>query len=44
MPGVHAVSSMKSARMQDHFAELTDPRHRAVTYPLIDVVVIAVCA
>jgi len=38
------VSSMKSARIQDHFAELTDPRRREVTYPLINVVVIAVCA
>jgi predicted transposase YbfD/YdcC len=31
-------------RIQDHFAELTDPRRRKVTYPLINVVVIAVCA
>lgn len=38
------MSSMKSARMQDHFSELTDPRCREVTYPLINVVVIAVCA
>jgi predicted transposase YbfD/YdcC len=38
------VSSMKSARVQDHFADLTDPRRREVTYPLINVVVIAVCA
>ena len=38
------MSSMKSARIQDHFAELTDPRRREVTYPLINVVVIAVCA
>jgi predicted transposase YbfD/YdcC len=35
---------MKSARLQDHFAELTDPRRREVMYPLINVVVIAVCA
>lgn len=34
----------KSATIQDHFAELTDPRVRKVTYPLINVVVIAVCA
>lgn len=33
-----------SARIEDHFAELTDPRRREVTYPLINVVVIAVCA
>ncbi len=34
----------KSIRIEDHFAELTDPRRRAVTYPLINVVVIAICA
>jgi len=33
-----------SARIQDHFTELTDPRRREVVYPLINVVVIAVCA
>lgn len=38
MPGT------KSVRMQDHFADLTDPRRRKVTYPLINIVVIAVCA
>jgi predicted transposase YbfD/YdcC len=38
------VSKTKSAKIEDHFAELTDPRRRKVTYPLIDVVVIAVCA
>ena len=38
------MSTMKSARIQDHFTELTDPRRREVTYPLINVVVIAVCA
>jgi len=44
MQGGHAVSKTKSARMHDHFDELTDPRRRKVTYPLINVVVIAVCA
>jgi len=34
----------KSAKIQDHFAELTDPRVHKVTYPLINLVVIAVCA
>jgi len=34
----------KSVRLQDHFADLTDPRRRKVTYPLINVVVIAICA
>ena len=38
------MSKTKSAKIEDHFAELTDPRRRKVTYPLIDVVVIAVCA
>lgn len=38
------MSKTKSARIQDHFAELTDPRRRKVTYPLVNVVVIAVCA
>lgn len=38
------MAMTKPARMQDHFAELTDPRRREVTYPLINIVVIAVCA
>jgi predicted transposase YbfD/YdcC len=38
------MPTMKSAKIQDHFAELTDPRRREVVYPLINVVVIAVCA
>lgn len=38
------MSKVKSARMQEYFEELTDPRQREVTYPLINVVVIAVCA
>ena len=38
------MPKMKSARIQDHFVELTDPRRREVIYPLINVVVIAVCA
>jgi hypothetical protein len=33
-----------SARIQDHFADLTDPRRRPVTYPLINIVTIAICA
>jgi len=33
-----------SARIQDHFEELTDPRRRKVTYPLINLVTIAICA
>ena len=38
------MSQKKSAKIQDHFADLTDPRRRKVTYPLINIVVIAVCA
>jgi predicted transposase YbfD/YdcC len=38
------MSIAKSARLRDHFAELTDPRRREVVYPLINIVVIAVCA
>jgi len=38
------MSQLKSARIQEHFTELTDPRRRKVVYPLLNVVVIAVCA
>jgi predicted transposase YbfD/YdcC len=38
------MSTTNTARIQDHFAELTDPRRREVTYPLINIVFIAVCA
>lgn len=34
----------KSTRVADHFSELTDPRRREGMYPLINIVVIAVCA
>lgn len=33
-----------SVRIQDHFANLTDPRRRKVVYPLVNVVTIAICA
>jgi len=33
-----------STRIQDHFVGLSDPRRRKVTYPLINVVTIALCA
>jgi predicted transposase YbfD/YdcC len=42
-PGGFAVPVV-SARIEDHFAELTDPRRREVTYPLINIVTIALCA
>ena len=38
------MSAPRSARIQDHFAPLTDPRRRRVVYPLINIVTIAVCA
>lgn len=38
------MSSKKSALIEEHFAELTDPRRREGTYPLINIVVIAICA
>ncbi len=33
-----------STRIDKHFASLTDPRRRKVTYPLINIVTIALCA
>src|SRR3954471_11823568 len=33
-----------SAQIKKHFASLTDPRRRKVTYPLINIVTIALCA
>ena len=36
--------SSRSTCLQDHFADLTDPRRRKVVYPLINIVTIAVCA
>jgi hypothetical protein len=38
------MSSITSARIKDHFVDLTDPRRRKVTYPLINVVTITLCA
>lgn len=38
------MSRLVSTRLQEHFAPLTDPRRREVTYPLINMVTIAVCA
>jgi predicted transposase YbfD/YdcC len=33
-----------TARIEDHFSGLTDPRRREVTYPLMNIVTIALCA
>jgi len=38
------MSSSSSASIQQHFADLTDPRTRKVTYPLVNVVTMALCA
>ena len=38
------MMSIRSVRIQDHFKDLTDPRRRKVTYPLINIVTIALCA
>ena len=38
------MSHELSAQIQQHFASLTDPRRRKVTYPLINIVTIALCA
>jgi len=44
LPRMFAMPKKLSARIQDHFVELTDPRRRKVTYPLINIVTIAICA
>lgn len=36
--------SRLAARIQDHFADLKDPRRREVVHPLINIVTIAICA
>src|SRR3954462_201148 len=38
------MSDNLSAQIRDPFAGLTDPRRRKVTYPLINIVTIALCA
>lgn len=38
------MSTEKCASIDVHFADLTDPRRREPTYPLVNIVVIAVCA
>jgi predicted transposase YbfD/YdcC/predicted DNA-binding protein (UPF0251 family) len=44
MPKIIAMPKRLSANIRDHFVELTDPRRRKVTYPLINIVTIAICA
>ena len=43
-PGLPLMPSDFSARLDRHFASLTDPRRGKVTYPLINIVAIALCA
>ena len=38
------MSSKKSVVVEEHFNELTDPRRREGTYPLVNIVVMALCA
>ena len=38
------MATKTSPRIQDHFAQLTDPRTRKVLHPMINIVAIAVCA
>ena len=38
------MPATKSASIKEHFADLSDPRRREVTHPLINIVVIAICA
>src|SRR6186713_508834 len=45
-PPLLSLSAMpeKSVRIEEHFAELTDPRRGTPLYPLVNVVTIALCA
>ena len=38
------MGNRSSVRIADHFEDLTDPRRREPTYPLVNIVVMAVCA
>jgi predicted transposase YbfD/YdcC/predicted DNA-binding protein (UPF0251 family) len=38
------MTAFPSASLRAHFTDLTDPRRREVTYPLINVIVIGICA
>jgi len=38
------MTRIAAARIEEHFADLTDPRRREVVYPLTNIVVIALCA
>jgi len=38
------LETKKAARIEEHFQDLTDPRRREGTYPLVNIVVMALCA
>ena len=38
------MAQLTSARIEEHFADLPDPRRREGIYPLVNIVVIALCA
>jgi len=38
------MSHVTTARIEDHFEQLSDPRRREGTYPLVNIVVMALCA
>ena len=38
------MSQMRLVKIQDYFSEVTDPRRRKVTYPLVNIITIAICA
>lgn len=38
------MARLTIARIEEHFADLPDPRRRKVVYPLVNIVVIALCA
>jgi predicted transposase YbfD/YdcC len=44
LPKIIAMPKKLSASVRDHFVDLSDPRRRKVTYPLLNIVTIAICA
>ena len=38
------VTKLFTAKLQVHFATLTDPRRRKITHPFVNFIVIAICA
>ena len=42
--GVMSANTKKSVAFEEHFAGVSDPRRRKVAYPLVNILMIAVCA